>query len=149
MNIPFIPVTFPDTKSLSGVGAFCLWIVTFQYLEKVITTSPFASAVSFLFFRYSFSSPSEFTSSSASSLFCEKIDLQSRLSETEAFIQVKSPWNVSGSLAEASSFPINLGTGGMVLPSMRASSTGNNIALDILPATNSGKAVYQLVEFRT
>ena len=107
-------------------------------LEKVIITSPFSFAVIFLFVHNSFSSPLYFTSSSASSLLCEKIDQQSRLRETEAFIQANSPWSVPGSLAEAPSFPNNLGTCGMVLPSMRAPSTGNNIALNMFPATKIG-----------
>ena len=50
-----------------------------------------------------------------------------------------------GSLAEAPSFPINLGTDGMALPVMRASSTRNYIALDMLLAANSGKSVDKLV----
>ena len=91
------------------------------------------------------SSPSALTSSSTSSLSGEQIDLQTRLREAEAFIQANSPRSAPVTLAEAPSFPIDLGTGGMVLPSMRAPSTGNTIALDMLPADNSGKSVDQLV----
>ena len=71
--------------------------------------------------------------------------MQLRLREVEAFIQANSPRSAPGSLADVPSFPINLGTGGMVLPSVREPSTGNNIALNVLPAANSGKSVDQLV----
>ena len=91
------------------------------------------------------SSPSAFTSSSASSLSGEETDLQSRLREAEAFIQANSPQNEPGSLAEAPSFPINLGSGDMTLPAIRAPSTGNAIALNMLPVATSGKSVDQLV----
>ena len=90
-------------------------------------------------------SSSDFTSSSASSLSGEQTDLQSCLREAEAFIQENFPRNAPGSLAEAPPFSINLGSGGMALPAMRAPSTGNAITLDMLPAANSGKSVDQLV----
>ena len=132
-------------KSLSGVGAFCLLFFTFQYIERATTSSLIAFAVGFFSSTMVISSPSAFTSSWASSLSGQQSDLQSHLREAEVFIQANSPRSAPGSLVEDPSFSIILGTSGMAPPVMSAPSTVNGIALNMIPATNSGKSVDKLV----
>lgn len=50
-----------------------------------------------------------------------------------------------GSLVEAPQFSINLRSGGMTLPTMRAPFMEDDIVLNMLPVANSGKLVDELV----
>ena len=59
-------------------------------------------------------------------------------------IQAKSPGSAPKSLSDAPPLPLNLGGGGgMVIPTMRVTSTGATAGLDTLAVTNSGKLVYE------
>ena len=85
-DIPFILTALPGTKSLSGVGAFCLLLFPLHYIERATTLSFFDFSVSFISLHNGYYSPSGFTTSSASSLSGDQSDLQSHFREAEAFI---------------------------------------------------------------